>query len=64
MKRLEAVRSACETPERHLLWVRDLSHLDGVGEELASLLAAKEISVDHFIHSAGVFGSNRPAPTK
>jgi NAD(P)-dependent dehydrogenase (short-subunit alcohol dehydrogenase family) len=55
-EKLEAVRSTCEAPERHLLWVRDLSQLDGIGQELASLLAAKDIGIDHFIHSAGVFG--------
>jgi NAD(P)-dependent dehydrogenase (short-subunit alcohol dehydrogenase family) len=55
-ERLEAVRSTCEAPEQHLLWVRDLSRLDGIGEELASLLAAKEIGVDHFVHSAGLIG--------
>jgi len=54
--KLEHVRSNCEFPERHLLWTRDLSRLAGVGEELASLLAANDIGVDHFIHSAGVFG--------
>jgi len=55
-EKLEAVRSTCEAPERHFLWVRDLSRLDGIGEELASLLAAKDIGIDHFIHSAGVTG--------
>jgi len=54
--KLEAVRSTCEAPERHLLWVRDLSQLDGIGEELTSLLAARDIGIDHFIHSAGVTG--------
>ncbi len=53
-EKLEAVRNACENPERHLLWVRDLSRLDGIGEDLASLLAAKKIAVEHFIHSAGI----------
>jgi NAD(P)-dependent dehydrogenase (short-subunit alcohol dehydrogenase family) len=55
-EKLEAVRKASETPEKHLLWVRDLSQVDGIGEELASLLAAKNIGIDHFIHSAGITG--------
>jgi len=55
-EKLETVRNNCEFPERHLLWTRDLSRLDGVGEELASLLAANEVGIDHFIHSAGIFG--------
>lgn len=56
VEKLEVVRRSCEAPDRHLLWARDLSRLDGIGEELASLLAAKEIGVDHFIHSAGLIG--------
>jgi NAD(P)-dependent dehydrogenase (short-subunit alcohol dehydrogenase family) len=55
-EKLEAVRKTFETPEKHLLWVQDLSRLDGIGEGLASLLAAKNIGIDHFIHSAGVTG--------
>jgi NAD(P)-dependent dehydrogenase (short-subunit alcohol dehydrogenase family) len=53
-EKLEAVRNTCEAPERHLLWVRDLSQLDGIGQELASFLAARDIRIEHFIHSAGV----------
>ena len=55
-EKLEAVRSTCEGPERHLLWVRDLSRLDGVGDELTSMLVSKNIGIDHFVHSAGVLG--------
>src|SRR5271170_3117210 len=54
--KLEVVRNTCEAPERHLLWARDLNRLDGIGDDLASLLVAKDIGIDHFIHSAGVFG--------
>ncbi|MGA2243186.1 MAG: SDR family oxidoreductase [Verrucomicrobiota bacterium] len=53
-EKLEAVRRICEAPERHLLWVRDLSRVAGLGDELASLLVAKDIGIDHFIHSAGI----------
>jgi len=52
--KLEAVRRACEGSDRHILWVRDLSRVDGLGDELASLLVAKDVNVDHFIHSAGM----------
>ena len=51
---LEKVRSKCQFPERHLIWVRDLSSLEGLGEELIALLAAKNATVDHFVHSAGL----------
>jgi NAD(P)-dependent dehydrogenase (short-subunit alcohol dehydrogenase family) len=55
-EKLEALRSTCEAPERHLLWVQDLSQLEGIGEALTSLLIGKDIGIDHFIHSAGVLG--------
>ena len=55
-EKLEAVRKTLVTPERHLVWVRDLSTLDRLSEELASFLTGKEICVDHFIHSAGFTG--------
>jgi len=51
---LEIVRAKCSSPESHLVWVRDLSRLEGVGDELAALLAAKNATVDHFVHSAGL----------
>jgi NAD(P)-dependent dehydrogenase (short-subunit alcohol dehydrogenase family) len=53
-EKLEATRQACASPERHILWARDLVQLDGLAEELASLLQAKNIGIDHFIHSAGL----------
>lgn len=55
-EKLEVVKNSCVSPENHILWTRDLSRLEGVGEELAALLAGKSITVEHFIHSAGVFG--------
>jgi NAD(P)-dependent dehydrogenase (short-subunit alcohol dehydrogenase family) len=55
-EKLEAVRKTCIAPEQHLLWARDLSRLDGLGDELAAFLAAKNISIDHFVHSAGITG--------
>jgi NAD(P)-dependent dehydrogenase (short-subunit alcohol dehydrogenase family) len=51
---LEAVRSNCASPERHLVWVRDLSRLERIGEELSAFLVEQQVSVDHFIHSAGL----------
>jgi NAD(P)-dependent dehydrogenase (short-subunit alcohol dehydrogenase family) len=54
--KLETVRNTLEIPGKHILWTRDLSRLDGIGDDLASFMAAKDITIDHFIHSAGVFG--------
>lgn len=55
-EKLEATRLACDSSEKHLTWVRDLSQLTGIGDDLAALLAAKIATVDHFVHSAGLFG--------
>jgi NAD(P)-dependent dehydrogenase (short-subunit alcohol dehydrogenase family) len=55
VEKLEAARSSCMTP-RHLLWARDLSRPDGVGTDFASFLEKENICVEHFIHSAGIFG--------
>jgi len=52
--RLEATRNACASPERHLLWSRDLGQIDGLADELAALLMEKNVTVDHFVHSAGL----------
>jgi len=57
-EKLGAVRNACAKPEQHLLWPRDLNQ--NVGEELASFLAKENICVEHFVHSAGVFGLQIP----
>ncbi len=51
---LEAVRKTCEAPERHQLWVRDLSQVDGLSDELAALLTTKGMVIEHFVHSAGL----------
>lgn len=54
-EKLDAARSAC-APPGHLLWARDLSQPDGVGAGFASFLARENVCIEHFIHSAGVFG--------
>jgi len=55
-EKLDAVRQTCAHPDQHLMWVRDLNQLNGIGDELAAWLTAKKIAVDHFVHSAGLFG--------
>src|SRR5690349_1096280 len=55
-ERLEAVRNECASPENHFTWVRDLSQLEGLGDELAMLMSQKGAAVEHFVHSAGLFG--------
>lgn len=54
-EQLDAARSACATPG-HRLWARDLSRPEGVGAEFAAFLARENIWIEHFVHSAGIFG--------
>jgi len=56
VERLEATRKSCANPERHLMWVRDLSRLDGIGEDLTLFLTTNNAHVSHYVHSAGIFG--------
>ena len=55
-EKLKDARKTCASSDSHLMWVRDLSRLAGIGDELASFLAARNILIDHFVHSAGIFG--------
>ena len=56
VERLESVRNRCVAPERHILWPRDLSDINGLGQELADLLKTKGIGIEHYVHSAGFTG--------
>jgi NAD(P)-dependent dehydrogenase (short-subunit alcohol dehydrogenase family) len=51
---LEKVRGACANPDQHICWVRDLSQLEGIGDELTRLLTEREACVAHVVHSAGL----------
>jgi NAD(P)-dependent dehydrogenase (short-subunit alcohol dehydrogenase family) len=52
--RLAEIRDACASPERHLLWVRDLSPTETLQESLVDLLRSHALTVDGFIHCAGI----------
>jgi len=54
--KLETVRQECSPADQHLTWVRDLSRLEGLGDDLAAMMSARSATVEHFIHSAGLFG--------
>lgn len=51
--RLEAARAEC-TGEGHVLWERDFADADGVGLDLARLLAAHSTQVSRVVHCAGM----------
>jgi len=56
IERLELVRSRCQSPERHILWPRDLENINGLAQELADFMTTKGIVIEHFVHSAGFTG--------
>ncbi len=56
VERLESVRSRCATPERHILWPRDLNQVTGIAQDLTDLLKTKGIGIEHYVHSAGFTG--------
>ena len=51
--RLEQTRQLCQG-SGHLLWRYDLKNVGGVHDDLAALLAEKQIAIECFIHSAGM----------
>lgn len=53
-KRLEETRAMCENTDTHLLWPYDLANVNGIAENLSSLLKENGVSVGGFIHSAGI----------
>lgn len=55
-EKLDSVRQSCAHPDRHAIWVRDLNEIRGIGDDLSGFLTVRKIAVDHFIHSAGIFG--------
>jgi NAD(P)-dependent dehydrogenase (short-subunit alcohol dehydrogenase family) len=56
LPKIESTMHVCADPERHRVWVQDLNQVEAVSESLNSYLRSSEITVDQFVHSAGVFG--------
>ena len=53
-ERLEATRQACQAPERHLCWARDLADVAALGDALTGFLAGHEARVTGFVHCAAI----------
>jgi NAD(P)-dependent dehydrogenase (short-subunit alcohol dehydrogenase family) len=53
-ERLEATRQACQSPDRHLCWARDLSDVTTLGDALIGFLAECGVRVASFVHCAAV----------
>jgi NAD(P)-dependent dehydrogenase (short-subunit alcohol dehydrogenase family) len=54
VQRLNQTLAQCSDPERHLIWTYNLSEVSGLAQNLTELLAEKDVSVESFVHSAGV----------
>src|SRR5690349_10430271 len=55
-EKLDAVRKTCAHPDRHRIWSRDLTRVEGIGDDLAAWLSTNQVTIDHFVHSAGTTG--------
>ena len=54
LERLEETRHQCHDPERHILWPFDLKNIGNLSDALAQLLAERTLSVEAFVHCAGM----------
>lgn len=54
LDRLEETRRQCHGPERHIIWPFDLKNIDNLSDALARLLLERTLSVEAFVHCAGM----------
>ena len=54
LDRLEETRQQCHDPEHHVLWPFDLKNIGNLSDALARLLAERGLSVEAFVHCAGM----------
>lgn len=54
IERLQETVSMCQNSDQHLIWQYDLSNIDGLEESLTSFLKAEGITVNYYVHSAGM----------
>lgn len=54
LDRLEETRRQCHDPERHIIWPFDLKNIDNLSDALARLLLERTLSVEAFVHCAGM----------
>lgn len=54
LERLQETVSMCQNADQQLIWQYDLSNIDGLEESLTSFLKADGITVDYFVHCAGM----------
>lgn len=54
LERLQETVSMCQIPDQHLVWQYDLSNIDALEESLSSFLKAEGITVNYYVHCAGM----------
>ena len=54
LERLERTRNACANPEEHLVWPMDLGKVESIELELTALLTERGLTVNSFVHCAGM----------
>lgn len=54
LERLQETISMCQNAEQQLIWQYDLSNIDGLEESLTSFLKAEGITVNYYVHCAGM----------
>jgi len=54
LDRLEETRRQCHDPERHVIWPFDLNNIDKLSDSLARLLTERTLTVEAFVHCAGM----------
>ena len=54
LERLQETISMCQNAEQQLIWQYDLSNIDGLEESLTLFLKAEGITVNYYVHCAGM----------
>lgn len=54
LERLQETISMCQNAEQQLIWQYDLSNIDGLEESLILFLKAEGITVNYYVHCAGM----------
>lgn len=51
--RLETVKSLCQTPDNHKIWIKDLNYTNEIEGALSQFIEDENINVVGFVHCAG-----------
>lgn len=54
--KLQETRRLCQNPEKHLIFVCDLSDIDNLEDNIINFLKEKDITISKFLHCAGTMG--------